>query len=369
MFDDISEANILNEKRLKADKVRKKTNDPSMSSVGPPENESEQAAPSGGEMSSAAAMDKFEMSMMKGFQMISKSFENFGDKLIEKMDLKLDQLHDSFGREAEGKEGDGSHFEPISDDELEVLEDEEANIFEKLADGAPNTEVAGPKVHDALAKLANGVLAKRMTTELNKVKCDKYPRPENVGNACVPKTNKAVWEAMTFWNRKTDAKLQVLQKNVIKSSLPIIQTMQQLFENRDSPENIKVDEIITTLSDSIDFIGSANLDICKLRRENVKKDINKNMQGLCRDTDEFYPDQLFGSDLNSKIKEVTETNKLKSKVATEDLRKKSGFRGGRNRGKWRGGFGKNKQRYVPYPKNYNAPKNGPASKGGPSNKA
>ena len=159
-------------------------------------------------------------------------------------------------------------------------------------------------------------------------------RPSNVQFANVPKTNQAVWDALKPNTRTCDSKLQHIQKNVLKSSIPVAKVMEELFNNKDKPENIDINNLITTLSDALNFIGTANVDLVKIRKDNIKKDLPKPMQGLCRDPEEFSASLLFGDNLNNKIKEVSELNKVKGKITFD----KDFNRRGRGRGRGRGSF-------------------------------
>ena len=153
----------------------------------------------------------------------------------------------------------------------------------------------------------------------------------------------------------------------MKSALPIAQVMTELYENIDEPEKIDVNKIILTLSDSLSFIGSANVEMVKIRKNQLRKDLPKNMYGLCNESEEFSPNFLFGDDLKNKVKEVSELNKIKSKFSTENFRGKRGMARGRGRFNFRGSSRGNR-RYTPYNKNYASKesKNGATSKSGSS---
>ena len=89
----------------------------------------------------------------------------------------------------------------------------------------------------------------------------------------------------------------------------------------------------------------------------LKKYLPKLMQGLCRDPKEFSATHLFGDNLNSKIKEVTELNKVKGKIFYD----RDTVRRGRSRGRGRANFRMsrgfyNRNQRRPYPFN-NRPKN------------
>ena len=95
--------------------------------------------------------------------------------------------------------------------------------------------------------------------------------------------------------------------------MPFANVMQTLYDNRETPEDLDINQLISQLADSLNFTGSANIQLVKARKEVIKTDLPKNMQGLCRDEDEPSPNLLFGDDLNSKIKEVSELNRISTK--------------------------------------------------------
>ena len=113
------------------------------------------------------------------------------------------------------------------------------------------------------------------------------------------------------------------------------------------------------LSDGLVFLGSANVNLVQKRKELLKPDLPKNMQGLCREEVEFTGTELFGDDLNAAIKKVSELNKV-----SKDFKglSKSGFNyhksyfnyqnnsyGSRSRGRPFRGRGRPMRRYAPYP--------------------
>ena len=162
----------------------------------------------------------------------------------------------------------------------------------------------------------------------DKEKYEKYLRPKNVEFLEVPKVNQPVWENLSQATRYYDKALQSIQKDFLRSSIPILSVMQKLNEAKEVLSQLDPKEIIRILSDSPVFIGSANVALVNRRRMQMKKDLPQNMQGLCREDSDFSGSNLFGENLNSKIKEVSELNKI-----SKDIR-------GRGRGSYRGNRGR-----------------------------
>ena len=97
--------------------------------------------------------------------------------------------------------------------------------------------------------------------------------------------------------------LQSVQQNFLSSSVPVLKVMEELINNLSEPGSLDVKKLIHTLSDSLFFLGSANAGM-------VKCELPMSMQGLCRDSIGFTGSNLFGDNLNSSIKEVSELNKV-----------------------------------------------------------
>ena len=48
--------------------------------------------------------------------------------------------------------------------------------------------------------------------------------------------------------------------------------MEELFEKKDKPEDLEVVDLINKLSDSLTFLGTANVEINTVRKIKIKKD-------------------------------------------------------------------------------------------------
>ena len=140
-----------------------------------------------------------------------------------------------------------------------------------------------------------------------------YPRPKNIESTSVPKVNKPIWDGMRKFTRSNDATLQKVQKDFLKSALPITEVISKLLAAREDPSTLNVDQMVLSLTDSLAFLGAANVEMVNKRKELIKADLPKNMQGLCKEG-EFSSSLLFGENLSAKIKDMTEEKKVNSKV-------------------------------------------------------
>ena len=312
--------------------------------------------------STEKAICELSENVMKGFSLMKESFENFGNLFMSKIgETVSEKLHEFHDYECE---------EENSENEMEAEDDTEDSIFSTISGENSSGEKLGSNANPKLANMMNQLLKSRMSTEVAKAKEDKYPRPKNIEFASVPKTNQPIWDAIRNETKKSDFNVQNIQKNVLKSSLPLVSVMEELNSKRDDLGNIDVNSLISKISDSINFIGSANVLCSKLRKEGIKKDLPKNMQSLCKESEITCPELLFGDDLKSKINEVTELNKIKSKFSSDSSRGRRGSFRGRGTFKYRGNFNRGSKRFNPigknnsnYPKNS---KNGGQGRGAPS---
>ena len=192
------------------------------------------------------------------------------------------------------------------DDEIELEAESdnfsdclELDLFQQVTQGFQSKDGTGPEVVKSLTCLADNVLKQKL--ELTDKLFEQHPLPKNVENVNTPKINKPVWVNLPHATKRKDVNLQTIQKKFLNSAVPIMKVMEQLNDAREDP---------CTSSDSLAFIGAANVDMVFLRRSCVKKDLPANMQLLCSDSVDISGDLLFGKSLSTDIKEVSELNKI-----------------------------------------------------------
>ena len=173
---------------------------------------------------------------------------------------------------------------------------------------------------------------------------------------------------MGYYARQTEHRHASIQRNALRSSIPVAKVMDILFENMNTPEALNPGDLIRTLADSFRFMGVANVELVQARKDNIKRELPKNLQGLCSHTDdsEYSPVTLFGEDLNSQIKKVSELNKIRSKFGESPFGGRRGARRGRGNFK----FGRRARRRFNGPtrnRNNTGSKNGKSS--APSSRA
>ena len=78
---------------------------------------------------------------------------------------------------------------------------------------------------------------------------------------------------MTPVNKKLDLKLQSIQKDLLKHTLPIAKVMETLSKLIETSEKIDVREILGTHSHNFNLVDSANINLVKQRKEIIRKDL------------------------------------------------------------------------------------------------
>lgn len=70
--------------------------------------------------------------------------------------------------------------------------------------------------------------------------------------------------------KTADLSLQSIQKDFLMSAIPTVKVMQQLNAARDDLGKLNVNDLIRSLSDSLNFVGSANIGMVNKRRALIK---------------------------------------------------------------------------------------------------
>ena len=96
--------------------------------------------------------------------------------------------------------------------------------------------------------------------------------------------------------------------------MPIISVMEQLNEHRNDPAKLDAKSLVTTLSDSLAFLASANVAMVQHRHSCLKFELPRNLHLLSSEMVEFSGTNLLGNSLSSDIKEVTELNRISQQV-------------------------------------------------------
>ena len=228
----------------------------------------------------------------------------------------------------------------------------ELDMFDSFSDICDSNEKLGAPVKSSLASLTDKLLQLKVDDSVVKDKRDLYSRPQNVQYLEAPKLNKPIWSSVNHQVQITDSLLQSIEADFLASAIPTISVMEKIFNAKDDMASLNANELIDTLKDSLIFLGSANVNMVKSRRKLVKKVLPNHMHGLCSDTIQFSSSNLFGDDLNSSVKEVSELNRISRSFQPRGIpvrgRRGQFSRGSRGRGARRGASTAFTRKYRPY---------------------
>ena len=292
-------------------------------------------------------------SSKEGKKVQAKSKSNESDKnfakLAEIMAAGFQDLKNLFCQDANIDDDLMDEEEPINVPNNDG--EESRDMFDELSYGIGSQAESGPAVRSSLAALSDKLLQSKIDESVIKEKHAEHLRPTNIEYLKVPQVNKPVWDNLGQATRIKESKLQNIQKDFLCSSIPVIKVMETIVDAKDDLGSLDVKTIVDNLKDALMFVGRANINMVKIRRENMKNDLPKHMQRLCSDSIEQSSAYLFGNDLNAAIKEVSELNKISATISRSNIPAR-GFRRGfpryRGRGNRRGFSRGGARRFTPY---------------------
>ena len=366
LFDDISEKNILKKKRrtktVGSDPENETADADAGASSGGNENSQPTPTPAATPQLSARQEELQPLcdTMIQGFRMITDSFKELRSDWKNDMGDRLDLLTEELRAQRVSREAEMSSSEEEEDEQEEQDEGEmdPDNVFKSISGQQATGEKVGKPINSSLASMVDKLLSFKLENSALKEKEDKYPRPENVRFATPAKVNKPVWECLDTKTKQLDFKFQHLHNHATKAALPIAVAMEKLYDSQGNPESLDIREIITTLADSLNFLGSVNIQTHSIRKECIRKDLPSQMQPMCNEEEEISPAFLFGDDLEDKIKKVSVFNRVKKSFHDSGRGKR-----GRSRGRGSVHYSKRGNSFKrPFKKNHLTKSN----KGGPS---
>lgn len=273
---------------------------------------------------SDASYEKLCSIMQNGFGDLQTSLGNMGEDIAQKVTNNMKGNQEFIPDEVSVEDNVDLHVEDVESDEAFEVE---SNIFDKLSKDYETNEAAGPSVSFEIAKLVNTMLSVSANETVAKSRADRHPRPKNLTFAEAPKVNKPVWDSMKTKVRAADSQLQDIQKDLLKSTVPMVKVIEVLNEAREKNVSIDLSELITNLSDAVAFVGSANVKLVKRRREFIKDDTSEKIKGICNAEVPFSGSLLFGDNLVQKMKEVSENDKISEELRKQNTGKTFPYRG------------------------------------------
>lgn len=306
------------ENSKKTGKVKEREKEKQKSSKSKSLSSNSQSSASTSSSSSSASNDKLADVMATGFANLERLLTN-----ALSYEPELEEEHPNQETEVE--------VEETGDVNENTTPDASDDIFLELSEKAGIEDILGPDVPTSLASLTDKLLKTKLSDSEAKERETKYARPKNIEFLEAPKVNKAIWENMNQ-SKPSDVNLQMIQRYFLLAVVPVIKVMGDMNNADKSPDPFDFKQAIRTLADSLAFTGTANIRMIKTRREAIKKELPKSMQMLCGENVQFSGSNLFGENLVSSIKEVSELNKVSKEIQNKGLR----FRGGRGFTRGRG---------------------------------
>ena len=159
-------------------------------------------------------------------------------------------------------------------------------------------------VQDSLASIFEFALRRQPNDKMLLDIVDKYPRPQNIPNLTVPKTNDGVWDAMKRGPQVADAGLQKIQTVISKSLVPVISIIDNIGQPGGSDRPIA--HYLEPLTDVVRLLSAALSLLSQARKDIIRNDMGYPISKLCNWKYKVGGDQLFEDDLMKKLRELKE---------------------------------------------------------------
>ena len=151
-----------------------------------------------------------------------------------------------------------------------------------------------------------------------KEKAGRFRRPQNCENLVLSKVNPEIWSKMASRAKSRDLNLQNVQVYLIMGLIPVVQSLQKLYDWRKMAKKVAdksvsisdedLSGITSDLCDSFSLLAHSNLQMCLRRREFIKPELNAQFKSLC--TSAPITNWLFGDDICSQIKDLQQHNQI-----------------------------------------------------------
>ena len=127
-------------------------------------------------------------------------------------------------------------------------------------------ESFGSDVADVIAQRVNDACSKKPLESKFKELQDKYKTPQNCKFLCVPKVNLELWHDLPRHTNSKDLGIQEVQKNIIKSSQPLVRLFDSVLVAQNERKVLQPSEILPVIGDAIlTFSGHASF-LASLKR-------------------------------------------------------------------------------------------------------
>ena len=208
---------------------------------------------------------------------------------------------------------------PSSDDP-----DKPMGFAAQYAENAATGEPIDDKIAISIKFLMGHKLQEQAMTQTS----EKYPAPSNCEMLDTPRVRPAIWDSVSSSSRSKDLKLQRIQKPLTKGITALAKHMTNSKEPMTSAQQ-----------DTFALLCNANFELNCLRKDNFKTEMNQKYTHLCKPS-VAVTKWLFGDNLSSQVKDLTEEQKTTAGVMRRQSRGSSRYQPYQQHGK------QQRQRYV-----------------------
>ena len=162
------------------------------------------------------------------------------------------------------------------------------------------------------------MLRAKVSDEKMKEKAGRFRRQQNCENLVLPKVNPEIWSKMASRAKSMDLNLQNVQVYLIMGLIPVVQSLQKLYDWRKmakkaADKSVSISDkdlsgITSDLCDSFSLLAHSNYQMCLRRREFIKQELNAQFRSLC--TSAPITSWLFGDDICGQIKDLQQHNQI-----------------------------------------------------------
>ena len=163
-------------------------------------------------------------------------------------------------------------------------------------------EITGPELKSKYVIPINSGLRTKPSEKKCREVMEQYPRPANLGNLQVPRTNEEVFELMGKGPIVVDTLIQKQQLLVSKT----IGILAQVLESYDSDSRVMVREHFESLEDGLKFLISAFAGLCQTRKDIVRNNLGQPLSKLCNWETDVGATKLFDVEIGKRLKEKEE---------------------------------------------------------------
>lgn len=258
-------------------------------------------------------------------------------------------------KQTAGSGGDSETRNSENQEDGEVIDEELDEYERELRALLGDAKVTGPEISEKSSRILERCLGNPLDEKVVKLKREAYPRPENVNNLKVPRTNPLIFAKISSEHQGLDRAMQITQSYLVGGITAVGQQAEKLLgvrtwvsgldqEDRERlPEQLQhLTGMYVHLMDSLIMLTRTMSDMTNLRRRMIRNDLVEPYKSLMEDEkNPPTPDWLGGDDVPAAIRKAKANANL-----GDDLTK---------RGKWpKKSFNRNSRNYnKPYDNNSN----------------